>query len=129
MTDKLKGVLIAIAAVAALAVGGAAFAGAASGGDEPAQRPAEAELTADPSDGAEPGETSASEAAEQATGARAKQAAQAALDAVGGGTVLEVEHADDGASGFEVEIERADGTYVEVNLDESLKVVATGSDD
>jgi hypothetical protein len=31
--------------------------------------------------------------------------------------------------GFEVEIERPDGSYVEVNLDEDLQVVSTGSDD
>ncbi len=32
-------------------------------------------------------------------------------------------------SGFEVEVERPDGSYVEVNLDEDLQVVSTGSDD
>jgi uncharacterized membrane protein YkoI len=121
MTDKLKGILIAGAAIAALAIGGAAIA-TAGGGTQPSGSP-EAEEANEAEDGG------GSEAAEQATGPRADDAARAALDAVGGGRVLEVETADDGMSGFEVEIERDDGSYVEVNLDENLEVVSTGGDD
>ncbi len=118
MKDKLKGIIIAGAAVAALAVGGATIA-IAQGGDS---GPAEAEEATE-------NESAASEAAEAATGSAADEAAQTALDAVGGGKVLEVEHADDGESGYEVEVERPDGSYVEVNLDESGKVISTGGDD
>lgn len=117
MTDKLKGILIAAAAIAALAVGGAAIATAQSGGE-----PGDAEEASE-------NESSASEAAEAATGAAADDAARTAVDAVGGGNVLEVEHADDGESGFEVEVERPDGSYVEVNLDDNLEVISTGGDD
>jgi uncharacterized membrane protein YkoI len=141
MTDKLKGILIAAAAIATLAIGGAAIAAAAGDGNE-AAGPADAEEAAENESGAEEAgenesgaeeagenESSASEAAEQATGPTADDAASAALAEVGGGQVLEVEHGDDGASGYEVEVERPDGSYVEVNLDENLNVVSTGSDD
>ncbi|MCP9491003.1 MAG: hypothetical protein MSC31_14190 [Solirubrobacteraceae bacterium MAG38_C4-C5] len=126
MADKLKGILIAMAAVAVLAIGGVAIAMATSG-DEPAQ-PAgvAAQETENESDENESGEN---EADEQASGPRADAAARAAREAVGGGKVLEVENADEGKRGFEVEIERPDGSYVEVNLDKDLRVVATGSDD
>ncbi len=126
MADKLKGILIAMAAVAVLAIGGVAIATATSG-DEPAQ-PAgvAAQETENESD---ENETEENEAEEQATGPRADAAARAALEAVGGGKVLEVENADDGMSGFEVEVERPDGSYVEVNLDQDLRVVGTESDD
>ena len=42
--------------------------------------------------------------------------------------MLEVEHGDDGTTGFEVEVERPDGSYVEVDLDDSLEVISTGDD-
>jgi len=131
MTDKLKGILIAAAAIATLAIGGAAIAAAAGDGNE-AAGPADAEEAGENESGAEEAgenESSVSEAAEQATGPTADDAASAALAEVGGGQVLEVEHGDDGASGYEVEVERPDGSYVEVNLDENLNVVSTGSDD
>ncbi len=52
-----------------------------------------------------------------------------ALEAVGGGKVSEVERADDGQSGYEVEIDRRDGTSVEVNVDRNGKVVSVAKDD
>jgi uncharacterized membrane protein YkoI len=126
MADKLKGILIARAAVAVLAIGGVAIATATSG-DEPAQ-PARVAAQETENETGE-NESDENEADEQASGPRADAAARAAREAVGGGKVLEVENADDGMSGFEVEIERPDGSYVEVNLDEDLQVVSTGSDD
>jgi hypothetical protein len=53
---------------------------------------------------------------------------QAALAATGGGTVLETEAGDDGAA-FGVEIRLPDGRQVEVNLDESFKVVGQEADE
>ncbi len=130
MKDKVKGIAIAAAAIAALAIGGAAIAGAAGGDSQTADQPA-SEQAAESSGAGEAAENESgpSEAAEQATGATADDAAKAALAEVGGGQVLEVEHADDGESGYEVEVERTDGSYVEVNLDNSLDVVSTGTDD
>lgn len=126
MADKLKGILIAAAAVAVLAIGGVAIATATSG-DEPAQPAGVAAQETENETGEN--ESDENEADEQASGPRADAAARAAREAVGGGKVLEVENADDGMSGFEVEVERPDGSYVEVNLDQDLQVVGTESDD
>jgi hypothetical protein len=64
------------------------------------------------------------------TGATAEQAKAAALDAAGGGTVLEVEHQDgDGAGVYEVEVRRTDGTTVEIHLDGQFRQVGSASDD
>jgi hypothetical protein len=59
----------------------------------------------------------------------AEKASDAALAAVGGGTVLEVEAADDGGSAYEVEIRKSDGTLVEVLIDSrfhAVKIVGGG---
>ena len=131
MTRKIKSVLVAIVAIGALAGGSAAIAGAQSGSES---TPPEASATPPASEqaaenGTRENESSENESAEQVTGTEADRAVQAALDAVGGGKVLGVENADDGDSGFEVEIEQTDGSYVEVNLDQNLEVVSQGTDD
>jgi hypothetical protein len=52
------------------------------------------------------------------------------LDAVGGGTVTEVEFQDgDGAGTYEVEVKQADGSQVEVHLDGAFEKVGTAADD
>ena len=110
MRDKLKGMLIAGAAVVALAAGGVAIAGAAGGDDS--------------------SDDDAGEAHEQVTDrATADRAERAALQAAGPGTVTEVERADEGESGYEVEVRRADGSFVEVSLDRDFGVVSTEDDD
>ncbi len=64
------------------------------------------------------------------SGAAAKKAGDAALAAVGGGTVGEVERADeDGAGTYEVEVRRTDGSEIEVHVDARFQVVGTASDD
>ena len=60
--------------------------------------------------------------AQELTGATRDRAVAAALAATGGGTVLETEAGDDGAA-YGVEVRLDDGRQVEVNLDESFKVV------
>ncbi len=66
---------------------------------------------------------------ESVAGADADRAAQAALDATSGGEVLEVEAADDGAEGYEVEIKQPDDAVVEVSVDPGFSVTATTADD
>ncbi len=64
------------------------------------------------------------------TGPAAEQAKAAALDAAGGGTVLEIEQQDgDGAGVYEVEVRRADGSTVEIHLDHAFQQVGTAADD
>jgi len=64
------------------------------------------------------------------TGAAAEHAKAAALDAAGGGTVLEIEHQDgDGAGLYEVEVRRTDGSTVEIHLDGQFTQVGSATDD
>ena len=96
-----KRLLIIGAAIAVLAVaGGAGIAQAVSGSDE------------------------------NVTGPAAEKAGAAAVDAAGGGTVLEVERQDDdGAGVYEVEVRREDGSTVEIHLDPSFGRVGSAPDD
>ena len=92
---------VIVAAIAVLAVAGAGIAKAVGVGDD-----------------------------EQVTGPAAGQAKAAALKAAGGGTVLGVERQDgDGAGVYEVEVERTDGSHVEIHLDAVFKPVGTQADD
>lgn len=104
MKDKLKGVFIAAAVIAALAVGGAAIAGAAGGGEDAAEGPDKA-----------------------ISGSALDKAKAAALDHVGGGRVAETEVGDE-ESYYEVEVKRADGSSVDVQLDRGFSVVGQESD-
>ena len=52
----------------------------------------------------------------------------AAVQAVGGGTVLDVETSDDPGQAYEVEVRKADGTEVDVALDQDLKVLTQEAD-
>jgi hypothetical protein len=57
-----------------------------------------------------------------------ERATAAALDHVGGGRIIETEIGDDGAA-YGVEIQRSDGSVVEVNLDQNFQVIGTDGDD
>jgi hypothetical protein len=59
--------------------------------------------------------------------ARARAMAEA-LEHVGGGQVIETEVGDDGAA-YGVEIQRPDGSVVEVSLDQNFRVIGTEGDD
>jgi hypothetical protein len=62
------------------------------------------------------------------TGSTLDRARAAALESTGGGTVTETEAGDDGAA-YGVEVRLPDGRQVEVNLDQSFKVVRQESDE
>jgi hypothetical protein len=100
---KINRKVVAIAAaVVALAAGGVGIAYAVGGG----------------------------ESEEAVTGPSAKKAEAAALDAVGGGTVLEAEYQEAGSAGvYEVEVQRPDGSAVEVHIDDQYQPVGTVADD
>ena len=102
MKDKLKGVFIAIAAVAVLAVGGTAIAGAAGGGDDDATDKA-------------------------ISGQALDRASSAALAETGGGKVTETEVGDEEGA-YEVEVTRADGSQVDVHLDKGFNVLSSVGD-
>jgi Peptidase propeptide and YPEB domain len=68
---------------------------------------------------------------EQVSGPDAQKAKSAAIEAVGGGTVSEVERddGDDGYGGYEVEVKRDDGSQLEVHLDGDYNVVGQQADE
>ncbi|HEX3279079.1 MAG TPA: PepSY domain-containing protein [Thermoleophilaceae bacterium] len=101
MRDKLKGILIAVGAVAALGVGGAAIAGATSGGDDGNGKPI--------------------------TGSALDRASAIALEQAGGGKVTGTEVQDEEGY-YEVEVTRPDGKQVDVHLDRSFHVLASKAD-
>jgi hypothetical protein len=67
---------------------------------------------------------------EQVTGPDAEKAKAAALEQVGGGTVTEVEYQDgDGGGAYEVEVQRPDGSQVEVYVSGDYQTVGSAADD
>ena len=100
MRNKIKGALIAVAAVAALAVGGTAIAGAAGGDDDGIDR--------------------------AISGQALDKASAAALEETGG-KVTETEVGDEEGA-YEVEVTRADGSQVDVQLDRGFNVVGQKAD-
>ena len=61
--------------------------------------------------------------ADEVTGDERARVAAAAERAAGGGDVLDVETSDDPGEAYEVEVRLADGTEVDVTLDDDLAVV------
>jgi len=104
-------------------VGGAAVANAAGGsssGSDGTQPPAAGKPPGDPSKvGHGPGET-------LLTGTAAAKARAAALAAVPGATVIRVE-TDSGDAAYEAHMQKADGSYVTVEMDSSFHVTGTES--
>ena len=95
-----KKTLLIVAALAALALGGAALAGAAPGGDN-----------------------------ENAlTGSTLNRASQAALAETGGGKVTGSERDSENGATYEVEVTKDGGGQVDVRLDDQFKVVAVEPD-
>jgi hypothetical protein len=99
MNSKLKATLIAGTVVAGLAVGGVAIAGSDDDGTE---RPIR--------------------------GSALDRASAAALEHTGGGRVTETEVGDE-ESRYEVEVTRADGSQVDVQLDRGFQVVGAEGED
>ena len=102
MKDKMKGVVIGVAAIAALAIGGTAIAGAAGGGDDYGTDKA-------------------------ISGPALDHAKAVALEHTGGGQVTGTEVGDEEGA-YEVEVKRPDGSQVDVQLDKSFNLVGQKAD-
>jgi uncharacterized membrane protein YkoI len=102
MTNRLKRALIAAPVIAALAVGGAAIAGATGGDDDGSEKPI--------------------------TGSALQRASAAALEHTGGGRVTETEVGDEEGY-YEVEVTRDNGSQVDVHLDRDFNVISQAADD
>jgi uncharacterized membrane protein YkoI len=99
--SKRKGVLIAVAATAALAGGGAAIAGATGGGDDGNGQPI--------------------------TGSALDQAKAVALEQTGGGQVTGTEVRDEEGY-YEVEVQASDGSKYDVHLDRNFNLIDKSAD-
>jgi uncharacterized membrane protein YkoI len=108
MNVKLKRGILAAAAVAVLATGGAAIAGATGGGDD-------GRGTGDDGSG------------KPITGAALDKASAVALDHTGGGSVSDTEFQDEEGY-YEVEVTRDDGSSVDVHLDSHFNVLNESAD-
>ena len=119
MVQRVKKVLFGVAALAALAFGGAAVAGAASSnGTTTSTTTTSRSASAFPTHG-----SAAHEDAEKAvTGSAVAKAQAAAVKALGGGTAGAVT-TDFPGTGYEVTVTKSDGSTVEVHLDSSFNVL------
>lgn len=113
MTHKLKGILITGAAIAALAAGGGAIAGA-TGGGHGKKRVAHSEKRGDHKD-------------KRITGGALARASKVALAHTGGGRVTDSEVADEEGY-YEIEVVRTDGSQVDVHLDRTFNLIDTSPD-
>jgi uncharacterized membrane protein YkoI len=102
MKNRARTMLITLAAVVGVGLGGYGVA-AAAGGDE------------------------ASDSDTPITGPDLDKAMAAALEHTGGGEVTETEIGDDGAA-YGVEVRLPDGSQVEVNLDSDFGVIGANQD-
>jgi hypothetical protein len=66
---------------------------------------------------------------DQASGPQADRAKRAAVELAGGGRAVGVERENEGRSAWEVEVRKADGSEVEIDLSSDLKRVTAESDD
>jgi hypothetical protein len=103
MSKQVKKVAAGIAALVALALGGAAIANATGGG------------------GGSGGDQSLS-------GATLDQASAAALKAAGGGKVTASELDNEQGATYEVEVAKTDGSTVDVRLDKAFGVIVVDGD-
>jgi 7-keto-8-aminopelargonate synthetase-like enzyme len=117
-----------IGAIGALALGGSAFADAAS--NSSTTTTSSTSTTAAKSSTAKPAgrHIGANGKQEQALSADvAKKVAAAALDKVGGGTVIRTETDVDHGSPYEAHVQKSDGTQVEVLVNSNFEVTAVNA--
>jgi uncharacterized membrane protein YkoI len=99
--DRVKGIVIGVVVVAALAIGGTAIANSVGGDDDGSDK--------------------------AITGTALDKAKAAALAHTGGGKVTETEAGDEEGA-YEVEVTMPDGSQVDVHLDKSFDVLSQAGD-
>jgi uncharacterized membrane protein YkoI len=125
VTDRIKKVLMGVAALAALALGGAAIAGAVSGNDATTTEQAQQQTRQSGTDADQTRDKGQRSDETPLTGETATKVEEAALAEVGGGTVERVETDANGNAAYEAHIVADDGTRVTVYIDEQFNVVGT----
>ncbi len=125
MTERLKKAMMGIAALVALALGGAALAQAGDSGET--DKGARVQERSDDGDRGE--SKSESESGEESvTGSGADKAKAAALKITGGGTANSVERDNENGAVWEVEVTKTDGSTVDVRLDQGYDLVVAEGD-
>lgn len=123
MLHPVKKMLIAVAALAALALGGSALAGATTSTTAGTATQSASSAQAPPMFNGPAHGTAAHENAEKSvTGDAAATAQAAAVKSVGGGTAGAVTR-DVTGTGFETTVTKSSGTKVEVHLDSAYQVM------
>jgi uncharacterized membrane protein YkoI len=105
MKNRVRKLVMGVAALATVALGGATVASAVSNGNGDARRSDETALTGD----------------------TATKVKEAALAKTGGGTVERVETDADGHAAYEAHVLKSDGTHVTVYVNKQFEVVGTES--
>jgi uncharacterized membrane protein YkoI len=118
MTHKLKGILITAAAIAALALGGGAIAGATGGGHG---------KKADRNEKADDHSAKHGDSQKRITGGSLARASKVALAHTGGGRVTDTEVRDEEGY-YEVEVTRSNGSQVDVHLDRNFNLLDASPD-
>jgi uncharacterized membrane protein YkoI len=119
MNERVKNVLLVVSGGAALALGGAAIAGAGDGNGS--SNDAAATGTNDPGGGSGPARQRGDE--QVLSGATAEQVRQAALGRISGGTIDRLETDADGHAQYEAHMRDADGNRVTVYVNADFEVV------
>jgi len=123
MTERLKKAVMGIAALGALALGGAALAQAGDSGSG-----ADGAQAGERSSDSDRGESETESGDETVTGSGADKATAAALKVTGGGTANSVERDSENGAVWEVEVTKPDGNTVDVRLDEGYGLVVVEAD-
>ena len=123
MTERLKKAVMGIAALVALALGGAALAQAGDSGSG-----ADGAQAGERSSDSDRGESETESGDETVTGSGADKAKAAALKVTSGGTANSVERDSENGAVWEVEVTKPDGNTVDVRLDEGYGLVVVEAD-
>jgi uncharacterized membrane protein YkoI len=115
LTSRIQKALLTFAGLAALALGGTALAGAATG-----------TTTQAPQSIPQHGTPAHEDQEKPVTGTAADKAKAAAEKSVGSGSTATEVETDFTGNGYEVTVKKADGSTVEVHLDKSFNVVEGG---
>ena len=127
MTDRVKNVLLVVASVAALALGGSALAGAVSGSSSQSGCSAAAIQTNAAPPAGRAGLPRQRSDETLLSGDTASKVRAAALARVPGGTIERVETDADGHAKYEAHMTNASGSRVTVYVDASFDVVGVES--
>ena len=124
MTDRVKNLLLIVLSITALALGGSAIAGAASGGEGIEQQGSGNNSTSSARPRAPAGLPPQRPDETLLTGDTEAKVRAAALSKVSGGTIDRVETDADGHAAYEAHMTRSDGSRVTVYVNKAFEVVS-----